>query len=294
MAGAFADLRDGLGRRPRLLVVPVLVFELLAFGGAIAYLVRLSFYESAATAAYRSGTWTLANYAELVTNGLLQERLLFSLRVGAIVTACSLLLGFVYAYAAWRASGRKRTLLLGAVLVELLISIVIKVYAWKPLLAPDGTVNDLLGGVGPVELLNNEVGVVIGLVYSMLPYVVLPVYATLATLDETLLEAARELGASRARSVLEIVVPQAMPGLLAGGVTAFAWSTVAYAAPSILGSTAERTIANEAGRFINGTYDWPRAAALSVEAILVVLLATALAVGLVRRFGPRGATEGLL
>lgn len=283
--------------RDRLLVAPVLMFEVVVFLGAILYLVRLSLYVPADVAPYRPGTWTLSNYANVLTDPLLQSRLVYSLLLGAVVTAITLVLGFVYAYAAWRASGRKRLLLLGAVLVELLISIVIKVFVWVPILSPEGTVNDALQAVGIITeslaLVNNDIGVVIGLVYSMFPYVVLAVYAVLSTLDWATVEAARDLGASRVRSVLSVVVPQAVPGLVAGGITAFAWSTVAYAAPTVLGSKAQHTVASDANRFITN-FEWPRAAALGVEAVVVVVLVVALALAVIRRFGPSGATEGIL
>ncbi len=298
-------MRTALGRvqaravdRPVLLVVPVVAFELVVFAGALVYLLRLSLTRSAVSGAYAAGTWTLTNYGALLADGYLQGRLLYSLGLGVVVTAVTLVLGFVYAYAAARADGVRRTVLLGAVLVELLLSIVIKVYAWVPLLAPEGTVNAVFVGLGvvdaPLRLLGSDVGVVVGLVYSMLPYVVLPTYATLATMDTTTVAAARDLGASRLQSVRAVVVPQATPGLLAGGVTAFAWSTVAFAAPTILGSPSQATVANEAARFVDVTYDWPRAAALSVEAVVAVVLVAGCAVALVRRYGPRGATEGLL
>lgn len=293
-----AGLRARVADRPALLVVPVVAFELVVFVGALAHLLRLSLSRSAVDGAFDAGTWTAANYTALLADGYLQGRMLYSLGLGGTVTLVTLVLGFVYAYAAARASGRLRVVLLGAVLVELLLSIVIKVYAWVPLLAPEGTVNAVLLGVGavdePLRLLGTDTGVVVGLVYSMLPYVVLPTYATLATMDWTTVEAARDLGASRPRSVLAVVVPQATPGLLAGGVTAFAWSTVAFAAPVVLGSPAQSTVAGEAARFVDVTYDWPRAAALSVEAVVVVVVVASVAVALVRRFGPRDATEGLL
>jgi spermidine/putrescine transport system permease protein len=295
---ALAGVRTRVADRPALLVVPVVAFELVVFVGALAYLLRLSLSRSVVDGAYAAGTWTVANYAALLGDAYLQGRLLYSLGLGGTVTLLTLVLGFVYAYAAARADGRRRAVLLGAVLVELLLSIVIKVYAWVPLLAPEGAVNAVLLGLGavrePLRLLGTDAGVVVGLVYSMLPYVVLPTYATLATMDWTTVAAARDLGASRPRSVLAVVVPQATPGLLAGGVTAFAWSTVAFAAPAVLGSPAQSTVAGEAARFVDVTYDWPRAAALSVEAVVVVVFVAACAVALVRRFGPRGATEGLL
>ena len=295
---ALATARDRVGDRAGLLVVPIVGFELAVFAGALVYLLRMSFYASTPDGLYQPGTWTLDNYLQLATDSYLQGRLLFSLRLGAIVTAITLVVGFVYAYAAWRADGRGRAVLLGAVLVELLISIVIKVYAWVPLLAPNGTISSLLVGSGliaePIGLLGSEIGVIIGLVYSMLPYVVLAVYAVLTSLDWALVEAARDLGASRPRSVLEIVVPQAVPGLLAGGITAFSWSTVAFAAPSIPGSTGERTVASGARRFVYTTLDWAGGGSLGVEAVVVVVLVIGVVVALIRRFGPAGTTEGVL
>jgi spermidine/putrescine transport system permease protein len=292
-----ASLGERVGRR-WLLLAPLLAFEGIFFVGALLYLLRVSLYESAQSVAFVPGTWTLSNYAGLLGDSFLQSRVVYSLGLGATVTAITLVLGFVYAYAAWRSTGWKRLLLLGAVLVELLISIVIKVYAWLPILSPEGLVNDALVGLGlvgePLGLVNNEVGVVVGLVYSMFPYVVLAVYAVVATVDWQVVEAARDLGAGRVRSVVAVVLPQAMPGLVAGGITAFAWSTVAYAAPTVLGSPAQRTVANEAGRFVTTTFDWPRAAALGVEAMVLVVLVVAVVVGLARRFGPAGATEGIL
>jgi ABC-type spermidine/putrescine transport system permease subunit I len=255
------------------LVLPFVVFETVLFVGAGAYLFRVSLAEPSTLSAFEQGTWTVSNYVDVVTDGYLMGRLSYSIRLGAVVTAVTVPLGFVYAYAAWRAEGRRKVTLLSAVLVALLISIVIKVYAWVILLSPEGVVNRVLVGTvteSPVSMLGNSFGVVVGLVYSMLPYVVLTVYSVLVTLDERSIEAARDLGAGRLRSVYEVVLPGAAPGVVAASVVCFSWSSVAYAAPVFLGSPSERTVAVEVGRLFTQNFDWSHAAALGVVSMVTV------------------------
>jgi len=271
--------RRWAGDRHGLLVLPFVAFEAVFFVGAVAYLARVSLAEPAASAAFVEGTWTVSNYVDVLTDGYLLGRLVYSLRLGATVTVVTVPVGFLYAYAAWRARGARRVVLLSSVVVALLLSIVIKVYAWVILLSANGIVNRALMTVadGRLELLGGETGVVIGLVYSMLPYVVLTVYSVLATVDERGLEAARDLGAGRLRSVYEEVVPEAAPGIAAATVICFSWSSVAYAAPVFLGSPSERTVAVETGRILVDSFDWARAAALGVTSVAAVLSAVAVA-----------------
>jgi len=261
-------------RDPRVLVVPFVAFEAVFFFCAVAYLVRVSLAELAPSSAFIEGTWTVSNYLSVLSDGYLTERIFYSIRLGAIVTAFTVPLGFVYAYAAWRANGIRRIVLLSSVVVALLISIVIKVYAWVIVLSTEGIANRILVATvaeDPVTLLGNEFGVVVGLVYSMLPYVVLTIYSVLVTLNEKALEAARDLGGGRARSVYEVVLPGAAPEIVAGSVICFSWSSVAYAAPVFLGSPSERTVAVETGRILIDNFEWERAAALGVTSVAVVL-----------------------
>ncbi|MCX2819102.1 ABC transporter permease [Haladaptatus sp. F3-133] len=279
MRGSFRSSLDLLydklsGVSAGALVVPFVVFETVLFLGAGVYLLRVSLAEPTALSAFEEGTWTVSNYLDVMTDEYLMGRLSYSIRLGAVVTAVTVPLGFVYAYAAWRAEGRRKITLLSGVLVALLISIVIKVYAWVILLSPEGVINRLLVGTvtdSPVSLLGNSFGVVVGLVYSMLPYVVLTVYSVLATLDERSIEAARDLGAGRLRSVYEVVLPGAAPGVIAASVVCFSWSSVAYAAPVFLGSPSERTVAVEVGRLFTQSFDWSHAAALGVISMVAIL-----------------------
>jgi spermidine/putrescine transport system permease protein len=258
------------------LVLPFVAFELILFFGAGAYLFRVSLAEPAASSAFRQGTWTISNYLDVLSDEYLLGRLTYSIRLGALVTVVTVPTGFVYSYASWRAEGRRRMALLSAVVVALLLSIVIKVYAWVILLSPEGVLNRLLVSTvsdTPVELLGNEFSVVVGLVYSMLPYVVLTIYSVLVTLDERSIDAARDLGAGKIRSVYEVVLPGAVPGVIAAAVICFSWSSVAYAAPTFLGSPSERTVAVETGRLFTENFDWARAAALGVTSVVAVLSA---------------------
>lgn len=262
----------------RLVVLPFVFFELVFFVGAVAYLVRVSLAEPAPSAAFTEGTWTVSNYVDVLADGYLLGRLGYSLSLGTVVTAVTVPVGFLYAYAAWRARGITKVTLLSSVVVSLLLSIVIKVYAWVILLSTDGAFNRILTVTvieEPVTLVGNDFAVVVGLVYSMLPYVVLTIYSVLVTVDERALEAARDLGAGRVRSVREVVVPEAVPGIAAAAVICFSWSSVAYAAPVFLGSPSERTVAVETGRILIDNFDWAKAAALGVVSVVSVLTVVA-------------------
>lgn len=292
--GSFVDALSERFERGHLLVVPFVAFEAVFFLGALAYLLRVSLTEPAASSAFREGTWTLSNYLGILQDEYLLGRLAYSIRLGAVVTAVTVPLGFAYAYATWRSRGPRRVVLLSSVVVALLLSIVIKVYAWVIVLSTEGVVNRMLTATvtdGPVSLVGNEFGVVVGLVYSMLPYVVLTIYSVLVTLDERTLEAARDLGGGRIRSVYEVVVPGAAPGIIAASVICFSWSSVAYAAPVFLGSPSERTVAVETGRILIDNFDWARAAALGVTSVVVVLSTAALGLGIYVVWARRRSTS---
>lgn len=288
-------MADLLAERSRMgtkaLVLPFVAFEAVFFFGAVAYLVRVSLAEPATSSAFTQGTWTVSNYVSVLNDRYLIERLFYSVRLGSVVTAVTVPVGFVYAYAAWRSEGTRRVVILSSVVVALLLSIVIKVYAWVIVLSPEGVANRLLTATvteGPVSLIGNDFGVTVGLVYSMLPYVVLSIYTVLVTLDEKALEAARDLGGGRVRSVYEVVLPGAAPGIAAASVICFSWSSVAYAAPVFLGSPSERTVAVETGRILIENFQWARAAALGVVSVVVVLSAVGVGIsGYVawRRYG---------
>ncbi|WP_394740395.1 ABC transporter permease [Natronococcus roseus] len=285
-------VRESLGQqsgsnRALLLMAPLLAFELLVFVVPFFILLRISFAEESSDLVYAEGTWTLEAYSSVLTSDLLWSIVGFSFLLGVVVTILSVLIGLFYAYAIWRSTGLVKSLLLFSVVLPLLTTLVIRTYAFNPLLAPSGTLNELLLSLGlissPIQFVPGTVGVVVGQLYIVLPYAVLAIYSVLATMDWHVVEAARDLGASRPRSVLEVVVPQAMPGIIVAAVISFAWSVGAYAAPDLLSGNI--TFAMQVEGLMLSDMRYPLAAAFSVVMLLLMLVSIAIMFTLLNRLG---------
>lgn len=281
-------LRRG-STRAKLLLVPLAAFETVFFVIPLLYLVRLSLYEPATAGAYVDGTWSITSYVNVLTSPFIHDVLVFTFKLAVVSTLITVVIGFAYAYAIWRASGLKRTVLLFAMVLPLLTTLVAKLYAWVLLLTPNGTINEWLLGAGlvgqPLELMNNFPGTVIGQVYICLPYAVLAIYSVMSTLEWDTVEAAYDLGASRPRAVLEVVVPGAMPGVAVATVITWAWGVGAYAAPSLLGSSAERTFAIEVENRMLARFNWPEASAMALLILVLVLVSVLLLFNFLNRYG---------
>lgn len=275
--------------RTRLLLAPLVLFDLLAFVVPMGYLLRVSLSERSTRQALVRGTWSVDGYRFLLESSLLRRVFVFTVLFAVVATLLAVGLGTAYAYAAWRASGAVRTVLLAGIVMSMFTTLVVKLFAALVVFSPNGVVNDALvasGLVGtPLRLINNEIGLMIGQLYVVLPYTVLSVYSVLTSLDEHLVEAANDLGATPARAAREVVLPHAVPGMAVGGVIAFAWSAGAFAAPALLGSKSELTVAVEVQNRLT-SFEYPVAAALSVVLTTVVLAVLAAGLyGLRRRGG---------
>ncbi|MEA5388211.1 ABC transporter permease [Haloarculaceae archaeon H-GB2-1] len=251
-----------------------MVFEFFVFIAPFLMLLRISLSKQVRGLPYEAGTFTFEAYSEVLSSEFFHGLITYSFKLGIIATLLTVVLATFYAYAIWRSEGLTRTMLLFSVVLPLLTTLVIKTYAWVPLLAPRGTVNELLMAIGvlqsPIQLVPNTTGVIVGQVYIVFPYATLAVYSVLSTLDWEIVEAARDLGASRPRSFFEVVLPQAMPGVAVATVVSFAWSVGAYAAPGLLGAGSDRTFAIEVETQMLVGFNWPVATALS--AIMLVLM----------------------
>ncbi|MCY4731573.1 ABC transporter permease [Natronomonas gomsonensis] len=296
MSTVTSSLMDRIGRllqrgstRSKLLMVPLAVFETVFFVIPLLYLVRLSLYEPTSSGAYAEGTWAITSYVNVLTSPFLHEILLFTFKLAVVSTVITVAIGFAYAYAVWRSSGIRQTILLFAMVLPLLTTLVAKLYAWVLLLTPNGTINQWLIGAGlvnqPLALMNNFLGTIIGQVYICLPYAVLAIYSVMSTLEWDTVEAAHDLGASRPRAVLEVVVPGAMPGIAVATVITWAWGVGAYAAPSLLGSSSERTFAVEVENRLLTQFNWPEASAMALLIFVLVLVSVLLLFNFLNRYG---------
>lgn len=293
MSSATADLLDRVRPanvdRSKLLLAPLVVYELVFFVAPFLILLRISLTEQSTTGAYAAGAWSVQPYVDVLTSDYFLGIIAYSFKLGVISTAITVALATFYAYAIWRATGLRKSLLLFSVVLPLLTTLVIKTYAWLPLLAPTGTVNDVLLAANvlssPVQFAPNTPGVVLGEVYIVLPYAVLAVYSVLSTMDWMVVEAARDLGASRPRSFVEVVLPQAMPGVAVATVITFAWSVGAYAAPALLGAGSDRTFAIEVESQMLSNFNWSVGTAFAVVMLVLMFVSSLLLFNLLNRWG---------
>jgi putrescine transport system permease protein len=213
-------------------------------------------------------------FALLFSDDLYLAAWLSSLRIAATSTLVALLLGYPMAYAIARAAPNRRPLLLMLVVLPFWTSFLIRIYAWMGLLADNGLIEQFLRWTGlasnPGTILGTEWAVHLGIVYAYLPFMVLPLYATLEKLDDGLLEAAADLGAKPFAAFLTVTLPLSLPGIVAGCLLVFIPAVGEFVIPDLLGGTETLMIGKVLWDefFTNG--DWPLASAVAV--CLLVLL----------------------
>jgi spermidine/putrescine transport system permease protein len=204
-------------------------------------------------------------------------------------TIACLALGFPVAYwIAQIAPKRWRNLLLLGFTLPLWTSSLLRSYAWISILRRTGVLNTFLAsfGVPPLDLLNQPIAVLIGMTYSLLPYMVLILYASLEKLDRRLLEAAADLGATPQQAFWKVTVPQCMPGIAAGGLLVFITGLGDFVNPELLGGTSSRTAARLIyDQFLGATQNWGFGSALS----MMLILAVSFAIALLIKYGDRNA-----
>jgi len=180
------------------------------------------------------------------------------------------------AYAIARARPANRAVLLMLIVLPFWTSFLLRVYAWIGLLKNNGVINNVLLHLGvihqPLTLLQTDFAVYIGIVYSYLPFMILPLYTNLEKHDPTLLEAAADLGARPLRAFLAVTLPQSLPGILAGSLLVFIPAVGEYVIPTLLGRTDQLMI----GRVLSDEFfenrDWPVASAVAILALLLLVV----------------------
>jgi putrescine transport system permease protein len=212
-------------------------------------------------------------YRRLAQDPLYLAALLSSLRLAGVATAILLLLGYPLALAMSRFEPGVRRLLALAVAAPFWTSSLIRIYAWMAILKPAGLLNQLLGAVGlpPLDLLNSDGAVMIGLVYSYLPFMVLPLFAVLERQDPALLQAARDLGCTPARAFWRVTFPLSLPGVAAGALLCFIPMVGEFVIPDLLGGSGTLMLGRTIWTEFFADRDWPAASAAAL-ALLAVLL----------------------
>jgi putrescine transport system permease protein len=215
---------------------------------------------------------SLANYREIANGDLRAYG--NSLAFAGLATVLCLVVGYPIAFAIARAPQAWRNPLLFLVILPFWTSLLIRVYAWIAILQPTGLLNRALAALGlihsPILLIYNDFSVVLGLVYGYLPFMILPLYGSLSQLDESLVEAAADLGARPARVFFEVVLPLSLPGVVAGALLVFIPALGEFVIPDLLGGPGTLMVGKVLWQEFFDNVDWPAASAIAM--VMVAML----------------------
>jgi len=219
-------------------------------------------------------TLHLNNYIRLFTDNLYVAAYLSSIRIAAIATVITLLVGYPMAYAIARAPDRWRNILLMLVVLPFFTSFLLRVYALTGFMRGNGVINQFIGlfGFEPIVMMQTDFAVYVGIVYTYLPFMILPLYTTLVKLDVSLFEASADLGARPIHTFLFITLPLSLPGIIAGSMLVFIPAIGEFVIPSLLGGPETLMIGRVLWDEFFSATNWPRASAVAVAMLLVVVV----------------------
>jgi putrescine transport system permease protein len=222
----------------------------------------------------------LGNYIFVAQDDLYFETYLSSLKFAGITTGICLLIAYPFAYFIARSAADKRPALLMLVMLPFWTSFLLRVYAWKTLLADNGVFNNFAIWAGlisePVKMMNTPFSLVLGMVYTYLPFMILPLYANLTKMDLRLLEAAQGLGATPWQAFWRITVPLSKGGIIAGAMLVFIPCVGEFVIPELLGGPQTLMIGRVLWDEFFSNNDWPMAATVAVVIVLLIILPLAL------------------
>ncbi|CAN5534879.1 ABC transporter permease [soil metagenome] len=276
MAGVASSSRQRSKIAPYLLILPALAYLLVFFVVPFFSLARTSLSSSGGSIFMPTLTfsWDFSNYASAFTT--YQDQVIRSFGYAFAATVICLVLAFPLAYVLAFKAGRYKNLLLGLVILPFFVTFLIRTIAWKTILADDGVVVDVLGTIGllPSEgrLLSTSWAVIGGLAYNWIIFMILPLYVSLEKIDPRLLEASKDLYSTNRRTFGKVILPLALPGVLAGSMLVFIPSVGDFINAEYLGSTQTTMIGNVIQQQFLVVKDYPAAAALSMVLMGLILV----------------------
>lgn len=261
--------------RSFLLSVPALLWLGLFFILPLIFILIISFL-TRGSAGTVTLPFTTAAYERVF--GVFSPVLISSIQIAALTTLICVLVGFPMAFfIKTRKSATVRGLAMFLVILPFWTNFIVRIYAWRVLLGPEGTINSFLINAGliqePIQLLYNEFAVLVGLVYGFLPFMVLPIYSSLERFDYHLVEAAHDLGANNWHTFWRVYLPLVLPGVIAGSILVFIPAIGSYVVPDMLGGTSGLMIGNLIHNQFRGSGgNLPLGSALSIVLMGIVLL----------------------
>lgn len=281
-------LHQRLGGKKAIIGVPYAWFALLV-AVPLLIILKISLSEMELTAVsslinWANGwptiTFNFTSYLFLGSDPLYFKTYVSSLEYALITTLLCLIIAYPFAYFMARARSHLQPALLMLVMLPFWTSFLLRIYAWKTLLVSNGVINNLLMHLGliqqPLQMMNNTFSLLIGMVYSYLPFMILPLYANLSKLDMRYLEAAADLGASPFKTFWLITIPLSRSGIIAGSMLVFIPCVGEFVIPELLGGPNNLMIGRVLWDEFFSNNDWPMAAAVAVVMILLILVPMAI------------------
>ena len=279
------NLRHG---RSVVIGVPYLWFIMLALAPLMIVL-KISLSEMQSTSVSNMIDWTqgwptiklnFANYLFLASDSLYIQTYISSIQYAFITTIICLTIGYPFAYFMARSPKHLQPTLLMLIMLPFWTSFLLRIYAWKTLLVSNGVINNVLMSLhmidAPLAMMNNSFSLIVGMVYSYLPFMILPLFANLSKLDLRYLEAAADLGTSPFKAFWLITVPLSKAGIIAGSMLVFIPALGEYVIPELLGGPDTLMIGRVLWDEFFSNNDWPVASAVAVVMILLILLPMAI------------------
>ena len=252
-----------------LLLAPALAMLALIFVGPIAGFLWAVFAEAGAAAAWRDAV-------DLLGSTTMRGILLDTNVIALVVTVLVLVIGYPIAYGLTRAKGIAFAVLLSAIVLPYFTSVIVRTYSWMVLLGRNGLLNQLLVGSGlierPLDLLYNRLGIVIGMTYVLLPYMVLTLFAAMRGIDPSLVRAAQGMGAGAVATFRRVFLPLTWHGVVAGCLMVFILSLGFFVTPALMGGPDDLMIAMAIEREIELTLNWSAAAVMSLTLLATTLV----------------------
>lgn len=261
-------------KKGKLLALPTVVWLLLFFLIPLLFVLAFAFMQRGAYGAVEM-KFTLDNIVR-VFDPLYMGTLWETVKIAVITTVLCLVIGYPFAYTITIVDRKYRSILLLLATIPFWINFLVRSYAWIVILRSQGLVNTLLLKLGiisePLNLLYNTPSVILGMVYSLLPFMILPVYAAIEQLDKRKLEAAYDLGATPAKAFWNVTVPMTMSGIVTGSILVFVSSIGMFVVSDVMGGSKVALIGNVIQNQFLGSRDWPFGSALSLIVVLFSVL----------------------
>lgn len=255
-------------------LIPVIVYVALLIALPLLYILLISFFKSDSYGGMIT-TFTIQNYIE-VFNQVYINVFLKSILIAGLTTFICILISYPFVLAVSHKKPRTQKILMTLVMVPFLTNSLIRMYGWLVLLRKSGVINQVLLGTGvihePLSLMYNMSGILIGMTYTLLPFMILPLYSSVSTIDPSLLEAASDLGASKIKTFFKIILPQTLPGLFNGSLMVFTPALGYFFIVDILGGGKIMILGNLIKNQFLTARNWPFGAAISIVLVLITSL----------------------